>query len=198
MPQSFLIAMSLLALIKARDQATYAHSKGTAQWARRLATAMRLSTEGIAYVELCALVHDVGKMALSDRILFADGPLSELDAAKLRSHPVTSEHILNHIPALQHCAVVVRAHHERFDGTGYPDGLLAYGIPFEARILAVSDAFQTMVAGGQSRAPVPARRALELLQQGRGTQWDPEVVDQLIALLVSGARRRAQLQLSSA
>ncbi|MBV9148500.1 MAG: HD domain-containing protein [Candidatus Eremiobacteraeota bacterium] len=198
MPQSFLIAMGLLAVIKERDEATYAHSKGTAQWARRLATAMRLSRDGIAYVELCALVHDVGKIALSDLVLFGSGSLSETETEKVRAHPVTSERILNQIPALQHCAVVVRAHHERFDGLGYPDGLFGYSIPFEARILAVSDAFQSMIAGTKNRAALPARQALEQLQHGRGSHWDPEVVDQLVALLVAGARRKAQLQLSTA
>ena len=159
---------------------------------------MRLSRDGIAYVELCALVHDVGKVALSDATLFNTRPLSETETENLRAHPVTSERILNQIPALQHCAVVVRAHHERFDGLGYPDGLFGYSIPFEARILAVSDAFQSMIAASKQRPAIPARQALESLQHGRGSQWDPEVVDQLVALLVSGARRKAQLQLSTA
>jgi HD-GYP domain-containing protein (c-di-GMP phosphodiesterase class II) len=197
-PQSFLIAMSLLTMLKARDEATYAHCKGTAQWARRLAMAMRLSAEAVAYVELCALVHDVGKVGLSDSILFKDGALSVIESFSLRAHPVKSEHILNQIPALQHCAVVVRAHHERFDGLGYPDGLFGYCIPFEARVLAVSDAFQSMISESRGQPAIPARHALELLQRGRGTQWDPEIVDQLVALLVSGARRRAQLELSTA
>jgi len=198
MPQSFLVAMGLLAMMKQRDEATYAHSKGTAQWARRLATAMRLSRDGVAYVELCALVHDVGKIALSDAVLFGGRPLTETETEDLRAHPVTSEHILNQIPALQHCAVVVRAHHERFDGLGFPDGLFGYSIPFEARILAVSDAFQSMIASSKGRPAIPARQALETLQHGRGSHWDPEVVDQLVALLVAGAaRRKAQLAASA-
>jgi len=180
-------------MIKERDEATYAHSKGTAQWARRLATAMRLTRDGIAYVELCALVHDVGKVALSDPILFNTRPLNETETEQLRDHPVTSEHILNQIPALQQCAVVVRAHHERFDGLGFPDGLFGYSIPFEARILAVSDAFQSMISFGRGRPAIPARQALEQLQHGRGSHWDPEVVDQLVVLLVAGSRRKMQL-----
>ncbi len=105
MPQSFLVAMGLLAMMKERDETTYAHSKGTAQWARRFATAMRLSRDGIAYVELCALVHDVGKIALSDPVVFNTRALTETETEQLRAHPVTSEHILNQIPALQHCAL---------------------------------------------------------------------------------------------
>ncbi|MBV9278328.1 MAG: HD domain-containing protein [Candidatus Eremiobacteraeota bacterium] len=193
MPQSFLIAMGLLAMIKERDEATYAHSKGTAQWARRLATTMHLSRDGVAYVELCALVHDVGKATLPDAALFNTRALTETETEQLRDHPVTSEHILNQIPALQQCAVVVRAHHERFDGLGYPDGLFGYSIPFEARILAVSDAFQSMISASKGKPAIPARQALEQLQHGRGSHWDPEVVDQLVLLLVAGARKRAQL-----
>ena len=196
--QSFLVATSLLAMVKARDEATYSHSKGTAQWARRLASAMRLSPAGSGYVELCALVHDVGKIGLSDDVLFEENSLTDAASSTARTHPIISEHILNQIPALQHCAVVVRSHHERFDGLGFPDGLFGYGIPFEARLLAVSDAFQSMISGSRRQPAIPARRALELLQHGRGTQWDPEIVDQLVALLVSGARRRPLLELSTA
>src|SRR5205807_10429859 len=165
---------ALLTMLGARDEATCCHSKATAEWARRLSTTMQLPHDTVGYIELCALLHDIGKVSTPDSVLFKEGALSEPEWSIMRKHAAAGEKILNQIPTLQRCAVIVRAHHERFDGAGYPDGLSGHDIPFEARVVAVADAFHAMISTRPYRKAIPARIALEILENGAGSQWDPE------------------------
>ncbi|HVS45275.1 MAG TPA: HD-GYP domain-containing protein [Verrucomicrobiae bacterium] len=173
---------ALLAMLGERDAATCCHSKATGEWARRLAVAMGLSAETTAFVERCAVLHDIGKVATPESILLKDGPLDEDEWTVMRDHSAAGERILEQIPSLRTCAVIVRAHHERYDGDGYPDRLAANEIPFEARVVAVADAFHAMISDRPYRRAIAPRQALEILRNGRGTQWDPQAVDALLGL----------------
>ncbi len=173
---------ALLAMLAERDYGTCCHSKATAEWARRLATAMSCDAETTEFVELCALLHDIGKISTPDDILLKTGPLTAAEWDVMRDHAAGGSRILNQIPSLQRCSIVVRAHHERYDGGGYPDGLAGASIPFEARIVAVADAFHAMISERPYRRPIAPRQALQILQEGRGSQWDPEVVDAMIGM----------------
>jgi putative nucleotidyltransferase with HDIG domain len=173
---------ALLAMLAERDYGTCCHSKATAEWARRLAVAMKCSVETTLFVELCALLHDIGKVATPDHVLLKPGPLNAEEWETMRDHAAAGQRILNQIPSLQRCSIVVRAHHERFDGAGYPDGLAGMSIPFEARVVAVADAFHAMISERPYRQPIPPRQALQILEEGRGSQWDPEVVDAMIGM----------------
>lgn len=117
----------------------------------------------------------------------------------MRDHSAAGQRILNQIPTLARCALIVRAHHERWDGLGYPDALAGENIPFEARVVAVADAFHAMISDRPYRKAIPPRRALEILQSGRGTQWDPLIVDSMLELF-SGTRKQkpARARASSA
>jgi putative nucleotidyltransferase with HDIG domain len=180
---------ALLAMLGERDSQTCCHSKATAEWARRLCAAMGLSKELSAFIELCALLHDIGKIATPDAILLKPGPLTSAEWDVMRDHSAAGQRILNQIPTLAKCALIVRAHHERWDGLGYPDGLVGENIPLEARVVAVADAFHAMISDRPYRKAIPPRRALEILQSGRGTQWDPLIVDSMIGLF-SGTRKQ--------
>lgn len=184
---------ALLAMLGERDSQTCCHSKATGEWARRLCRAMNLSAELADFIELCALLHDIGKISTPESILFKPGPLTSAEWDVMRDHSAAGQRILEQIPSLARCALVVRAHHERWDGLGYPDGLIAENIPFEARVVAVADAFHAMITDRPYRKAFPPRRALEILQAGRGTQWDPHVVDSMLELF-SGTRRRRPLR----
>jgi putative nucleotidyltransferase with HDIG domain len=176
-----------------RDSQTCCHSKATGEWARRLCAAMGLSDEATAFIELCALLHDIGKISTPDHILNKPGPLTSSEWDVMRDHAAAGQRILNQIPTLARCALIVRAHHERWDGLGYPDGLAGENIPFEARVVAVADAFHAMISDRPYRKAIPPRRALEILKDGRGTQWDPLVVDSMMNLF-SGAHQKQPVQ----
>ncbi len=172
----------LLAMLAERDAATSCNSKATAVWARRLATALGFDSDGVEFVELCGLLHDVGKVATPDAILKKPGPLTPEESAVMRGHAAAGARILEQIPSLRRCAFVVRSHHERFDGNGYPDQLRGNAIPFEARVIAVADSFNAMVTDRPYRRAMAPRAAMKILEEGRGTQWDPNIVDAFLAL----------------
>lgn len=184
----FETAQALLAMLGEYDGATCCHSKATGEWARRLCGSLGLSSERSRFIELCALLHDVGKVSTPADILLKPGALDDREWAVMVDHSAAGQRILGEVPSLARCAVVVRAHHERWDGTGYPDGLRGEAIPFEARVVAVADAFHAMISDRPYRKAIAPRRALEILSEGRGTQWDPLVVDAMLAML--GAERR--------
>ncbi len=191
---------ALLATLSERDYGTCCHSKATAEWARRLALAMGRDEESAEFIALCALLHDIGKISTPDSVLLKNGPLSPEEWDVMRDHSASGARVLNQIPSLQRCSAIVRAHHERYDGAGYPDGLAGNSIPLEARIVAVADAFHAMISERPYRKPIPPRQALAILEEGRGTQWDPDVVDAMLGMF---ARRtpivsHAGAQLSSA
>ena len=181
-------AQALLAMLGERDSQTCCHSKATGQWARRLCASLALPKEQSEFIELCAVLHDIGKISTPESILFKPGPLEAREWEVMRDHAAAGQRILNQIPTLARCATVVRAHHERWDGLGYPDGLAAENIPFEARVVAVADAFHAMISDRPYRKAIAPRRALEILEEGRGTQWDPFVVDAMLGLLRGGRK----------
>jgi putative nucleotidyltransferase with HDIG domain len=184
---------ALLSMLDERDSQTCGHSKATAEWARRLSESMGLPAEQAAFIELCAILHDVGKIGTPESILLKPAALDATEWEIMREHSAAGERILRQIPSLASCAPIVRGHHERWDGAGYPDALAGQQIPFEARIVAVADAFHAMISDRPYRAAIPPRRALEILQAGSGTQWDPFVVDAMLELL-QGKNKRGQVQ----
>jgi putative nucleotidyltransferase with HDIG domain len=184
----------VLAMLQARDEATCAHSHATGAWCRRLAETMGLSAEMTDVVVKAGILHDIGKIATPDAILFKPGPLDDAEWTVMRQHAEFGARILSELPALARYAPIVRAHHERWDGRGYPLGLKGEEIPFEARIVAVADAFHAMISHRPYRPALAQREALEILRDGRGTQWDAKVVDAMIAMLQAPrtvARREA-------
>jgi putative nucleotidyltransferase with HDIG domain len=187
----------VLAMLKARDEATCAHSQATGAWCRRLAEAMGLSATTTDVVVKAGILHDIGKIATPDAILFKPGPLDDDEWAVMEKHADYGADILAELPALAPFAPVVRAHHERWDGKGYPFGLKGEQIPFEARVIAVADAFHAMISNRPYRPAIAQREAMEILREGRGTQWDADVVDAMIAMLdaprtAAGGRKQAR------
>ncbi len=191
------VAQALLTMLAERNLGTSAHSMATSEWARRLCAAMGLPRSQSEFVELCAMLHDIGQVATPDEILFKPGPLTAEEWETVRDHAAAGQRILNNIPSLAKCSVIVRAHHERWDGLGYPDGLAGENIPFEARLVAVVDAFHAMISDRPYRRAIAPRRALEILESGRGTQWDPYIVDAMIGLF-SNRRHQRTAQTHSA
>jgi response regulator RpfG family c-di-GMP phosphodiesterase len=171
------------ALIELRGSAQVGHARQVADLARRIAQAMELDAEVERELTIAALLHDIGHIGLSDAVLAR--PVNRLDRDELRRyrlHPVLGEQALLASDDMQGVAPLIRAHHERWDGQGFPDGLRGAAIPLGARILAVADTFEDLRSGridGRALSPLDARRSV---LAGRGSQFDPTVVDAFASL----------------
>ena len=152
------------------------HVNGVAELAEAVAASLGLTEPEVEQVRIAAALHDVGKMAIPDAILTKPGPLDAEEWAFVRRHTLIGETIMHAAPALQSAARLVRASHERFDGTGYPDGLVGEDIPLGSRIIFVCDAFDAMLAARPYSPPLPVDHALAELRRNAGTQFDPLVV----------------------
>src|SRR5256884_9536309 len=127
-------------------------------------------------IALAGRIHDVGKVAIADGVLQKAGRLTEEEWDLMRTHPLVGAEVINHIPALRPLAPVIRAHHERWDGQGYPDHLAGESIPFGARILMVADAYLTMIVDRPYRIACAPSAALEELHRCVVSQFDPQAV----------------------
>lgn len=176
----------LLQVLHEREPELGDHLKGVAKLALGVATRLDIGAEELDEIVRAAELHDVGKMAIPDEILHKPGPLTEEEWAFVRQHTIIGERILSAAPALMPVAKIVRASHEHFDGSGYPDGLAGDAIPLGARIVAVCDAFHAMTSSRPYRPPIHAQEAVAELQACAGTQFDPTVVtafcDEIAAL----------------
>ena len=170
---------------------THDHVVRSVDYASRIITKLR--QRGVKFDEseeesLLAgvLLHDIGKIFTPKEVLYKAGPLTDEEWKIMRRHPVDGAEILEQIMGLKDMAANVRHHHERYDGKGYPDGLRAQAIPLGARIAAVVDAFDAMVSDRPYRKGIPIEQAIEELKRCRGSQFDPEVVDAVVALYEDG------------
>jgi two-component system, cell cycle response regulator len=159
------------------------HSHRLASHARQLAERMRLDPIDCTEVELVAMLHDVGKLAVDPYILDWPGPLDERQRERLRRHTIEGEEMLAGISGLEHLAAAVRATHEAWDGSGYPDGLRGDEIPLTARIVSVVDAYDAMTSQRAYRRPLTRREALSRLRAAAGVQFDPRVVGALLSFV---------------
>jgi putative nucleotidyltransferase with HDIG domain len=175
--ESYFASMEALArAIDARDPSTFGHSARVAAISMEIAEAMHLAPSEREALRRAALLHDIGKIGVDDRILQKAGGLSETELAEVREHPMTGYEMLRGLPFLQQSLTGVRHHHERWDGTGYPNRLKGEAIPLPVRILSLADVFDAV----SSKRPYKARRsfqaATQLIIAGAGTQFDPAVV----------------------
>jgi putative nucleotidyltransferase with HDIG domain len=171
------------ALIRAladSDGETYAHSLSVAATATELARRLGVRGEDLIDIEFGALLHDVGKLCIPNRVLSKPGPLSAAERRLIRMHPDWGAGLVESIPGLEAVAAIVRFHHERPDGHGYPRGLSYAEIPMGARIVSVCDAYGAMTNTRPYRAALRHDAALSELERHAGTQFDPDVVEALI------------------
>jgi len=187
---------ALAATVDAKDHYTYGHSKKVSKYATGIAEALGYSQERIATLRAAALLHDIGKIGVSDRVLMKAGPLSDEDWEPIRSHPKLGVAILKHVESLSGCLAAIQYHHERYDGTGYPAGLKGENIPLDARIMAVADSYDAMTSLRPYRqGKFTQEQALAELKRCAGAQFDPKIIEVFVALSErQSASNRANLK----
>jgi putative nucleotidyltransferase with HDIG domain len=183
----------LLNALERHDEGTRYHSESVSAWSGKIGRTLGLAASNIAFIERCAILHDIGKLFTPDHILRKPGPLTDEEWAQMRAHAGNGATLLESIPCVAEYADAVRAHHERQDGTGYPNGLSRTEIPLEASIISVADAFDAMISKRSYRRPFSPAHALAELERCRGSQFEPSVVDALVALIALPNRPRLRL-----
>jgi putative nucleotidyltransferase with HDIG domain len=174
---------SLSNALEAKDAVTSEHTEEVVRLAVAVAAELDLDLEAVRNVELGAVLHDIGKVRVPEAILNKTGPLTEDEWAVMRTHPEVGERILQPIQSLQAILPIVRHHHERWDGTGYPDRLAGRAVPLGARIVAVCDAYRAMTEDRPYRDALPEAYARRELTDGVGSQFDGDCVEALFRAL---------------
>lgn len=169
--------------VDARDIYTRGHSDRVSCYAERLARAMGRDEDYCERVRVAGLFHDIGKLGIPDGILLKDDALTDAEYAVIKEHPLRGYEMLSSVSAFQSIAPIVRSHHERWDGLGYPDGLSGTDIPEEARVIAVADSFDAMTSTRRYREGRDLNYAIRELEQGCGTQFDADIVPKFLELL---------------
>lgn len=174
---------SLAHAIDAKDQYTRGHSSRVAEYSLMLAEKMALPKEDQQRIYFMALMHDVGKIGVPDEIINKPEKLTDEEYALVKQHPISGFEILQSITSMPELAQGARWHHERYDGTGYPDKLAGEQIPLEARIIAVADAYDTMTSKRSYRKILPQNVVRKEISDGRGVQFDPYVANCMLELI---------------
>jgi HD-GYP domain-containing protein (c-di-GMP phosphodiesterase class II) len=177
--------------LRSHHAPTADHSHRLATIARNVAERLTLDPLEATEVELVAVLHDVGKLTIDPGLLDWEGPLDESQRARIRRHTIAGEELLAEIAGLEHLANLVRATHEAWNGSGYPDGLRADRIPLTARIVSAADSFDAMTSDRAYRTALPRREACRRLRRGAGVQFDPRVIDALLRVVGCGPLRRS-------
>ena len=180
------LASALANAIEARDPLLHGHCERLATLAVRIAGLLGLEPGELESVRLGAILHDVGKIGIPDRVLLKPGPLDAEERAIVETHPEIGDELLAPLDLLAAARPIVRHHHERWDGAGYPDRLAGEGIPLGARIVAVADSIEVMSSRQLYRSPRTPDEVQDELRAHRGTQWDPQIVDVALGLLETG------------
>ncbi|HTD38782.1 MAG TPA: HD domain-containing phosphohydrolase [Candidatus Limnocylindrales bacterium] len=170
----------LLTQLDQSDALTAEHSRAVASWCGRLAKRLGSTKDEVVHLTRAGLIHDIGKVTTPPEILGAPRGLDDEEMAIMRRHAEAGAYIVHEVALIRSLTPAVRSHHERFDGTGYPDRLRFEAIPWVARVVAVADSFNAMIGRRPYRPPLAPSVALERLVEGRGEQFDPDIVDAMI------------------
>lgn len=173
-------------VVEARDGYSGQHIARVMDLSVRLAHAVGLSSTAVRQLRRAAALHDIGKVNVPDSVLNKPGPLSDSEWQSMKKHAITGGEIVRRLgsPDAEQVASVVRHHHERLDGQGYPDGLSGEAIPLAARIVSICDSFDAMISDRPYRQGMPVAKAVSILRSGAGTQWDARLVEAFVTKVV--------------
>ena len=176
-------ATAIRNMIGARDKYTGEHSVRVSTYSVMLARELNLSDDDVNLIELAANFHDIGKIGISDSVLLKPGKLTDEEYAAIKLHPVIGENILSTSETFKNCLPIIRHHHERIDGKGYPDGLAGDDIPYFARLLSVCDTFDAITSRRVYRERADIKQAVQELNRVKGTQLDENLVDTFVKIV---------------
>jgi putative nucleotidyltransferase with HDIG domain len=176
---------SLASALEARDDYTRGHSERVAELSRNIALNLGLPEKEIATTYNAALLHDIGKIGIRDEVLLAPRKLTDQEMAAIKKHPSFGNTILMPLKFLGEIREFVRYHHERWDGSGYPDGRVGDEIPLASRIIAVADTFDAMTSNRPYRSALSRGTAIDEIRNSAGTQFDPRVVDAFLTIVTA-------------
>lgn len=182
---------ALASAVDAKDHYTHSHSGNVSRLAEAIARHMGLPREQRELARLGGLLHDLGKIGVPESLLNKQSQLDPAEYLRVKQHPLIGERIAASIHGLDEVARIIRAHHEQYDGGGYPDQLKGEQIPLPARIISVADSFDAMTSDRPYRKGLPLTTAMQRLQEGNGHQFDPKVVEALTDYLAQRAQRAA-------
>jgi HD-GYP domain-containing protein (c-di-GMP phosphodiesterase class II) len=166
-----------------RDPLTHVHAERVQHYAIALARQVPITDAGVlAALETAALLHDVGKLGIPDRLLNKQGPLTASEYADVKRHAIIGSNILATVPAAGLLAQIVRHHHENWDGSGYPDGLHGAAIPLAARVLAIVDCYDALTSDRPYRRALAHNSAVAMIYDRRGTMYDPAITDAFLRI----------------
>jgi len=186
--QSYLHTIgALLNALDARDGIASGHSRRVANYACAIGNALGFPPKSQRNLELAALLHDVGKIMIGEQILGKPGKLTDQETYIIRQHPEMGERIVGEVEFLKQTKPFIRHHHERFDGRGYPDGLSGESIPLEARIIFIAEAFDSLRSDSSYHRRLDLKEALSEIEQGAGTQFDPQILKIFIENVKKGS-----------
>ena len=177
------VVRRFVAALAEKDAITRDHVVRVGELAMRAGERSRLGARRLRNLGLAAILHDVGKLTVSDQILKKPGRLTGEEFERMKRHTIDGERLLRATPGLEQAARFVRSHHERVDGRGYPDGLAGDEIPFEARIIAASDGYDAMASTRHYREGLGHGTAASILEEHAGSQWDPQAVAHVLAIV---------------
>lgn len=168
-----------------RDRYTGGHSERVAELVQKTLDQMKVAGPEATLIEISARLHDIGKIGIPDAILMKPGKLSADEMALMQTHPQKGADLISKYKDFSRGASIILHHHERWDGAGYPAGLKGYEIPFGARVIAVIDSFDAMTSDRPYRKALSAHQAIQILLEGRGTQWEPSIVNAFVDMIMN-------------
>lgn len=174
---------TLIAALDAKDNYTAGHSLRVADYSLKIGQAIGMTKDRLKTLEQAALLHDIGKIGVPEQVLNKPGSLTEEEFALIKQHPATGASIIQRSADLSAIGEIIRYHHERYDGKGYPDGLQGEEIPLESRIMAVADTFDAMITDRPYRKGIPVEKAISILDEVKGNQLDSSLVDTFLHII---------------
>jgi diguanylate cyclase (GGDEF)-like protein/putative nucleotidyltransferase with HDIG domain len=192
-PGSMSEVYDIASAAEAKDPYTYGHSKKVNIYAVALAEMIGLSPDVVSALSAAALLHDIGKVGIPEKVLNKKGKLTKDDWEAIKAHPKLGANIISNIPKLAPSVNSILYHHERWDGTGYPEGLKGEDIPIQARILAIADSFEAMTSARPYRPALALEEVVTELRQGAGSQYDPKLVEVFISIIEAGLPEKIKI-----
>jgi len=191
---SLRLFITLSQTVEAKDKYTNGHSMRVATYAEMIAAAMGLSKSEQKKIYFCGLLHDIGKISISDEIINKKGKLTDEEYLAIKNHSKAGWTILKDIEEVPELAHVARWHHERYDGKGYPDGKNGNDLPLFARIVSVADAYDAMTSNRSYRSVMPQEKVVSIIEEERGRQFDPQIADVMLGIISRDTNYRLREQ----